>query len=55
MHGLDVAPVAVQQRAAFQHALTLGKTAHEYDPKGKASEEISQLYQWLVEKLKEVA
>jgi chromosome partitioning protein len=55
VHGLDVAPVAVQQRAAFAHALTVGKTANEYDPKGKATEEISQLYQWLWGKLKEVA
>jgi chromosome partitioning protein len=55
VHGLDVAPVAVQQRAAFTHALTAGKTAHEYDPGGKATEEISKLYQWLCEKLEELA
>jgi chromosome partitioning protein len=55
VHGLDVAPITVQQRAAFAHALTVGKTAHEYDPKGKATEEISQLYQWLCGKLEDVA
>jgi len=55
VHGLDVAPITVQQRAAFAHALTIGKTAHEYDPKGKATEEIAQLYQWLCGRLAEVA
>jgi chromosome partitioning protein len=55
VHGLDVAPVTLQQRAAFAHALTVGKTAHEYDPSGKAAEEILQLYQWLSERLKSVA
>jgi chromosome partitioning protein len=51
VHGLEVAPVSLQQRAAFAHALTVGKTAHEYDPGGKATEEISQLYQWLMRQL----
>jgi chromosome partitioning protein len=55
VHGLEVAPVTVQQRAAFQHALTLGQTAHEYEPGGKATTEISQLYQWLSEELEKVA
>jgi len=46
-HGLAVAPVAIQQRAAYGHALTVGKTAQEYEPDGKAAEETAQLYQWL--------
>lgn len=49
VHGLDVAPVALQQRATFAHALTVGKTAQEYEPGGKAAEEISSLYDWLSE------
>ena len=32
VHGLDVAPVALQQRAAYAHALTAGQTAQEYEP-----------------------
>ena len=47
VHGLEVAPVAFQQRAAFGHALTAGKTAPEYEPAGKASEEESELLTWL--------
>jgi chromosome partitioning protein len=47
VHGLDVAPATLQQRAAFAHALTVGKTAHEYEPSGKAAEEITQLYRWV--------
>ena len=55
VHGLDVAPVTLQQRVAFAHALTVGKTAHEYDPSGKAAEEVDKLYQWLAEQLTKVA
>ena len=47
VHGLPVAPVAIQQRAAFAHALTAGQTAQEYEPDGKAAEETAQLYHWL--------
>ena len=52
VHGLNVAPVTIQQRAAFAHALTAGQTAQEYEPQGKASEEIGDLYRWLRETLK---
>lgn len=51
VHGLEVAPFTLQQRASFQHALTAGKTAHEHDPSGKAAEEVGKLFQWLTEKL----
>ncbi len=47
VHGLDVSPISLQQRAAFAHALTAGQTVHEYEPEGKASEEVTQLYAWL--------
>jgi chromosome partitioning protein len=47
VHGLDVAPVALQQRAAYAHALTAGQTAQEYERGGKAAEEIGNLYKWL--------
>jgi chromosome partitioning protein len=45
--GLDVAPVGLQQRAAFGHALTLGQTAPEYEPAGKAAEEVVSLFHWV--------
>ena len=47
VHGLEVAPVALRQRAAYVHALTAGQTAQEYEPKGKADEDIAKLYRWL--------
>lgn len=53
VHGLDVAPVVIQQRAAFGHALTAGQTAQEYEPGGKAAEEIGQLYRWLCTQLQQ--
>jgi chromosome partitioning protein len=45
-YGVPIAPVFLGQRAAFQHALTAGLTAQEYEPGGKAAEEITQLYMW---------
>ena len=46
-HGLDLAPVLTQQRAAYGHALTAGRTAQEFDRDGKGGEEIGKLYAWL--------
>lgn len=45
-YGVDVAPVHIGNRAAFQHSLTAGLTAQEYEPGSKAAEEITQLYKW---------
>lgn len=47
VHGLEVAPITIQQRAAYAHALIAGQTAQEYEPDGKAAEEMAQLYAWL--------
>jgi chromosome partitioning protein len=47
VHDLEVAPVSLQQRAAYAHALTVGKTAQEYEPGGKAAGEVARLYRWL--------
>jgi chromosome partitioning protein len=51
VHGLEVAPVVIEQRAALSHSLTVGQTAQEYEPKGKAAEEIGRLYAWLCNQL----
>ncbi len=51
VHGLEVAPVTLQQRAAYAHSLTAGQTAGEYEPSGKAAEEVGQLYAWLKREL----
>lgn len=50
-YGVAVAPVRVSQRAAFVHSLTAGQTAQEYEPDGKAAEEIQQLYKWIWKQL----
>lgn len=46
-YDMTVCPVHIGQRAAFLHCLTAGKTAGEYEPQGKAAEEISELYKWI--------
>jgi chromosome partitioning protein len=43
---LPIVPVRIGQRAAYVHALTLGRTAAEYEPQGRAAQEIQQLYKW---------
>jgi chromosome partitioning protein len=47
VHGIEVAPVVIEQRAALSHSLTAGQTAQEYEPEGKAAEEIARLFDWL--------
>jgi chromosome partitioning protein len=45
--GAQVAPVMLCQRAAFAHGVIDGRTAQEFEPGGKAAEEIERLYLWL--------
>jgi chromosome partitioning protein len=45
-YGLAVAPVKLTQRAAYVHSLTAGQTAQEFEPEGKAAQEIGELYKW---------
>ncbi len=52
VHGLELAPVAIHQRAAYAHSLIDGHVAMEFDPKGKAAAEITTLYDWLEKQLK---
>lgn len=47
VHGIPLAPVVLHQRAPFSHALTMGGVAAEYEPGGKASEEIAALLKWV--------
>ncbi|MGB7441812.1 MAG: ParA family partition ATPase [Coleofasciculaceae cyanobacterium] len=46
-YGVPVAPVKVVNRAAFNHSLTVGQAVQEYEPNGKAADEIKQLYNWV--------
>ena len=45
--GAQVAPVMLSQRAAFAHGVIDGRTAQEFEPEGKAAEEVASLYAWL--------
>jgi chromosome partitioning protein len=45
-YGLSVAPVKLTQRAAYVHSLTGGQAAQEFEPDGKAAQEIADLYRW---------
>ncbi|MDA2930004.1 ParA family protein [Acidobacteria bacterium AH-259-O06] len=51
-YGLPVALVAITQLVAFSHALIDGRAVTEFEPKGKAAQEISALSNWLEEKIK---
>jgi chromosome partitioning protein len=46
-YGLPLAPVAVAQRAAFSYALNDGRAVSEFEPDGKAAEELRRLWEWL--------
>lgn len=45
--GAQVAPYQLTQRAAFGHSVIDGRTAQEFEPGGKAAEEITLLFSWL--------
>jgi len=45
--GIPVCPAMITQRAAFGDAGTLGLTAIEYEPKGKAANETLEVYKFI--------
>lgn len=45
--GAQVAPHSLTQRAAFAHGVIDGRTAQEFEPSGKAAQEVDHLYKWL--------
>jgi len=45
--GALVAPHQLTHRAAFTHGVIDGRTAQEFEPTGKAADEIITLYKWL--------
>ncbi|MBE9109317.1 AAA family ATPase [Nodosilinea sp. LEGE 07298] len=46
-YDMSVVPIHIGQRAAFVHSLTAGQTVQDYEPSGKAANEIRTLYKWL--------
>ena len=44
--GTPPCPVQIPDRAAYRHASGEGRTVMEYEPDGKAAEDIRQLYEW---------
>lgn len=47
---VDVSPVYLYQRAAYFNAVNDGRSVEEYEPKGKAADEIRALYRWVIER-----
>jgi chromosome partitioning protein len=45
--GAQVAPHQLSQRAAFAHSVIDGRTAQEFEPEGRASEEVAALFEWV--------
>ena len=50
-----VAPVVLCQRAAYGHSVIEGRTAQEFEPDGKAAEEIEALWEWVKSELENSA
>jgi chromosome partitioning protein len=46
-YGVLVAPVHMHQRAAYANAVIDGRAVQEYEPNGKAAEEIGGLHGWI--------
>jgi chromosome partitioning protein len=49
--GISVCPHFIADRAAFRHASAAGQTVFEFEPGGRAAEEVAQLHMWLCEQL----
>lgn len=48
---LNIAPVCLVDRAALRHAVINGQTAGEFEPAGKAADEVEKLYAWVCGRL----
>ena len=46
-YSLPVAPVAITQRVALSHALAGGQAITEFEPDGRAADEIGRLWRWV--------
>ncbi len=46
-YDLKIIPEYLGQRAAFVHSLTVGQGVIEYEPAGKAAQEVQGVYRWI--------
>ena len=51
VYDVSVAPCQMGERVAFSHAVVDGMTAQEFDPRGKASNEVRVLYQYITKEM----
>jgi chromosome partitioning protein len=51
-HGFPLCPIAPGQRTPFVRAISTGRAVSEFEPRGKAAEEIEALWKWVSSKLK---
>jgi chromosome partitioning protein len=49
--GYPVLETMISQRVAFSHAVADGRAVHEYEPEGKAAQEITALFETIKERL----
>jgi len=49
--GMPMCPIRLGQRVAFNRCLLTGQAAQEYEPGGKAAQEIESLMQWVSKKV----
>ena len=45
--GIPVCPAAFGNRVAFDYAFTVGQTVQEFEPRGKAANEVKQVYTYI--------
>jgi chromosome partitioning protein len=46
---MPIAPVTITDRCAFARAVITGRAVTEFEPDGKAAEEVTALWQWIKE------
>jgi chromosome partitioning protein len=51
-YGLALAPITITDRRAFARAVATGRAVTEFEPDGKAADEIRTLWQWLKEQIR---
>ena len=52
-YGHPVAPVTIGDRRAFSRAIANGRAVMEFEPRGRAAQEIAELWKWINDKVGE--